>query len=138
MDDEQKEVILEPNYENTAKFAAEQLRLHGYTFGAAVPVISFIEQIRYLTQKNPEAVQRIIDWLARIPQAGSDWDKMIAGWERIGQVETDNDGQYVIYTGVYEEERPPKQERKMYEPKRSWVDNLSPVDRKDMKDAGRL
>lgn len=136
MDDEQKEVVLEPNYENTAKFAAEQFRLHGYTFGSTVPVISFIEQIRYLTQTNPEAVQRIIDWLARIP-VGSDWDKMMAGWERIGQVELDNDGQYVIYTGVYEDEGP-KPEKKMYEPKRSWVDSLSPVDRKDMKDAGRL
>lgn len=55
---------LEPNWEGTALFFAQGLRDH--TFKQTSPaVISFIEQIRYLTQTNPEAVARIIEVLER-------------------------------------------------------------------------
>jgi len=56
-----KEIILTPNYENTAKFFAQNLQYHEFDRGAHEPIISFIEQIRYLTQTDLPAVQRVID-----------------------------------------------------------------------------
>lgn len=53
-------ITLEPEWENTALFFAECMRNHDFEIGANAPVISFIEQIRYLQQTEPEALERII------------------------------------------------------------------------------
>lgn len=58
-----REVVLEPNYENTAFFFALGLRHHNFDKGATDPVISFIEQIRYLAQTDLPAIERIIQKL---------------------------------------------------------------------------
>lgn len=54
-------INLEPNYENTAKWFARALRDHSFDLGATDPVVSFIEQIRYLTKTDLPSVQRVID-----------------------------------------------------------------------------
>lgn len=64
-EDDVREVVLTPNYENTAAFAATALRDHQYDQGATAPIVSLIEQIRYLTQTDLPAVQRIIERLER-------------------------------------------------------------------------
>lgn len=58
-------IKLEPDWENTALYFAECLRNHDFEKGAGVPVISFIEQIRYLQQTKPEALERIMEELKR-------------------------------------------------------------------------
>jgi len=58
-------ITLEPNYEVTAQYFAEVLSQHGFEKNAREPVISLIEQIRYLSLTDRDAVQRIIDRLAR-------------------------------------------------------------------------
>lgn len=45
-----KEISLEPNWERTAAWHANALRTHSFDFGATEPIVSFIQQIRYLTQ----------------------------------------------------------------------------------------
>lgn len=55
------EILLTPNYENTAKWFAHALKDHSFDRGANQPIISFIEQIRYLTQTDLPAVQRVIN-----------------------------------------------------------------------------
>lgn len=57
------EINLEPNWENTARWFAQALTMHDFDRGAFEPTISFIEQIRYLTQTDLPAVQRLIDEL---------------------------------------------------------------------------
>ena len=53
-------IILEPNWENTAMWFAQAMKFHDFEYAAKEPIVSFIEQIRYLTQTDPEAVERII------------------------------------------------------------------------------
>lgn len=60
------EIRLDPNYENTAKFFARAFTDHSFDQGATEPVVSFIEQIRYLTQTDLPAVQRVIDSISGI------------------------------------------------------------------------
>lgn len=54
-------ITLEPDWENTALWFAEALRTHSFNKGAKEPIISFIEQIRYLTLTDPDAVKRIME-----------------------------------------------------------------------------
>lgn len=58
-----EEIDLTPNYENTAAFIATVLRDHSFEKFATEPVVSLIEQVRYLTQTDPDAVERIINRL---------------------------------------------------------------------------
>lgn len=60
-----KEVVITPNYEKTAEFFARGLVTHSFDNGAKGPIISFIQQIRYLSQTDPSAVQRILDRLEK-------------------------------------------------------------------------
>lgn len=56
-----KEVILTPNYEQTAAFIAHQLTQKSFEEKAGYnPVISLIEQVRYLYQTDPTAVERLL------------------------------------------------------------------------------
>lgn len=55
-----KTVQITPNYENTAAFFATGLREHLFTRGSREPIISLVEQIRYLTQTDPGAVERLL------------------------------------------------------------------------------
>jgi hypothetical protein len=59
------EIILEPNWENTALWFAHAFRFNDFEKGAKDPIISFIEQIRYLSITDPEAVERILANLKR-------------------------------------------------------------------------
>jgi len=43
-----KVVVIPPNYENVAAWHANALVTHSFEFGARKPMVSFIEQIRYL------------------------------------------------------------------------------------------
>ena len=55
-----KEILLEPNWENTALWFAQGLKFHDFEKAAKDPIVSFIEQIRYLTLTDPQAVERIL------------------------------------------------------------------------------
>lgn len=55
-----REVTIEPNWEGTATFFARALAEHTFEKNAYGPVASFIEQIRYLSHKDPDAVERLI------------------------------------------------------------------------------
>lgn len=57
---EMKTIRLDPNWEATALWFAFALREHSFERNAREPIRSFIEQIRYLTQTDPEAVERIL------------------------------------------------------------------------------
>lgn len=57
----EKTITLTPNWENTARWFAHAFTTHSFDSGAKAPIGSFIEQIRYLTQTDPDAVQRLID-----------------------------------------------------------------------------
>lgn len=59
------EIILEPNWENTALWFANAMKFHDFEYASKEPIISFIEQIRYLTLTDPEAVARILEKLRR-------------------------------------------------------------------------
>lgn len=59
------EVILEPNWENTALWFAHAMKFHDFEYAAKEPIASFIEQIRYLTLTDPAAVERILEKLRR-------------------------------------------------------------------------
>jgi hypothetical protein len=56
-------INLTPEWENTALWFAEVLKQHGFERDKSGPIITFIEQIRYLTQTDIDAVQRIIEKL---------------------------------------------------------------------------
>lgn len=59
-----KSIALEPpDYEGTARFLAEGLRTHSFNYGAAAPVVSFIEHIRYLDRKSPDEVEKLLNEL---------------------------------------------------------------------------
>lgn len=53
-------VKVDPNYEATAEYFAKAFIDHEFDRGKSLPVISFIEQIRYLTQTDLPAVERLI------------------------------------------------------------------------------
>jgi hypothetical protein len=57
----EKTVTLTPNWEGTARWFAHAFVTHSFDRGAKAPICSFIDQIRYLTQTDPDAVQRLID-----------------------------------------------------------------------------
>lgn len=56
-------VNIEPEWENTALWFANALAQHGFERDAYSPVVSLIEQVRYLTQTDPDAVERILNKL---------------------------------------------------------------------------
>ena len=58
-------VTLEPNWEVTCEWFARALAEHAFDRFATGPVISFIEQVRYLTLTDPAAVARIIERVTR-------------------------------------------------------------------------
>ena len=58
-------VTLEPNWEATCEWFARALAEHAFDRFATGPVISFIEQVRYLTLTEPAAVARIIERVSR-------------------------------------------------------------------------
>lgn len=63
--DETKTIVITPEWESTAEWFAVALAQHSFERDARGPVISFIEQIRYLTLTDPEAVARIIERLSK-------------------------------------------------------------------------
>lgn len=56
-----------PEWNNTAAFTATALRDHEFQRGAAEPVVSLIEMVRYLAVNDPPAIERLI---ARVQRAG--------------------------------------------------------------------
>ncbi len=59
------EIILTPNWEATCEWFARALSEHAFDRFARQPVISFIEQVRYLALTDPEALSRVIVRLGR-------------------------------------------------------------------------
>jgi hypothetical protein len=60
---DQETITLEPNWENTTRWFARGLSEHAFDKGALSPVISFIEQVRYLAHRDPEALERVLNEL---------------------------------------------------------------------------
>ena len=60
-----EEIDITPNFEVTAEFFAGIYIEQGYERFAGSPMVSLIQQIRFLMQTDPDAVQRIIDNLSR-------------------------------------------------------------------------
>jgi hypothetical protein len=67
-------INIEPNYEMTAKFLGESI-IGGFHERPALALYSFTEQIRYLTQRDLPAVQRIIDHFKRLDDEFSQEDQ---------------------------------------------------------------
>ena len=57
-------ITVEPEWEGMCEWFARALAEHAFDRFATDPVISLIEQVRYLTQTDTNAVARIIDSLA--------------------------------------------------------------------------
>jgi len=53
-------ITLEPNWEATCEWFARALAEHAFDRFATAPVISFIEQVRYLALTDPGALERVI------------------------------------------------------------------------------
>lgn len=62
------EVNLPPHWPNLLRWWAHQMSSHSFNPGALSPVISFIEQIRYLSLTDPEEVNRILEELKETAQ----------------------------------------------------------------------
>lgn len=62
-----RQVVITPNWENTAAYFATALVHHDFDYGAREPVVSFIEQVRYLALNDPAALERVI---ARVKGGG--------------------------------------------------------------------
>lgn len=60
-----KYVTLEPNWPNTLRWQANAYITNSFEFGAVSPMISLIEQVRYLTQKDPDTLEDILNELRR-------------------------------------------------------------------------
>jgi len=58
-----KSIVITPNWEATTEWFARNLREWGFEKNAHEPVISLIEQVRYLQQTDPEALDRVIERL---------------------------------------------------------------------------
>jgi hypothetical protein len=58
-------ITIEPEWNNTAAYFAAGLRDHAFERGATEPIVSFIEQVRYLTQTDLPAVERLIERVKR-------------------------------------------------------------------------
>lgn len=56
-------ITVEPNWENLLAWHANALVTHSFKYGAREPVASFMQQVIHLHQKNPRAVERIIERL---------------------------------------------------------------------------
>ena len=53
-------VNIEPEWENTCEWFAHVLIEHGFEQWAYSPVISFMEQVRYLALTDADALERIL------------------------------------------------------------------------------
>jgi hypothetical protein len=56
-----KTIRVEPDWEATCEWFARALAEHAFHQNETNPVISFIEQVRYLAQTDPQALARIIE-----------------------------------------------------------------------------
>ena len=59
--DAREYIVITPEWANTARWFASALAGHSFDRGARSPIGSFMEQIRYLHQTDPDELQRIID-----------------------------------------------------------------------------
>jgi len=59
-------IELTPNWEVTTEWFARVIAEHGFNRSAREPIVSFIEQVRYLALTDPAALERVIaklrDW----------------------------------------------------------------------------
>jgi hypothetical protein len=65
MSDQPDTIILTPNWEATCEWFALVLIQHGFDRNARGPVISFIEQARYLALTDPQALERVLERIRR-------------------------------------------------------------------------
>ena len=61
-------VVITPEWESTARYFATALRDHSFQQGANGPVISFIEQVRYLQVTNPDGLEALLTYLKAQPE----------------------------------------------------------------------
>jgi len=66
-----KFVRLEPNWRNTLRYFANAHVWHNFEQGKVEPMISLIEQVRYLALKQPDDLEAVLEELRG--QAGSPW-----------------------------------------------------------------
>lgn len=53
-------INITPDWEVTTEWFARVLREHGFERNAREPILSFIEQVRYLALTDPDALDRIV------------------------------------------------------------------------------
>lgn len=58
-------ITLEPQWEGLTEWHARALAEHAFERFAKEPVVTFIEQVRYLALTDPEALERILARLKR-------------------------------------------------------------------------
>jgi hypothetical protein len=58
-------VNLEPEWEPTCEWFAEAMAQHTFEQWAYSPVVSFMEQVRFLALTDPDALERIMERLKR-------------------------------------------------------------------------
>ena len=58
-------IIVEPNWEPLCLWYALALAEHAFEEDNRLPLISFIEQVRYLALADPDALVRVIERLRR-------------------------------------------------------------------------
>lgn len=56
-------ITLTPEWEGTCEWFARALREHAFEKNAKEPIVSFIEQVRYLALTDPAALERVLDRL---------------------------------------------------------------------------
>lgn len=60
-------ITLEPYWPNVLRFFATGLVMHDFERGAYAPVVSLIEQVRYLHQTDPQELAKILEELRGRP-----------------------------------------------------------------------
>ena len=58
-------ITLTPEWEATTEWFARVFREHGFERDARGPMVSFIEQVRYLALTDPDALDRVIERLSK-------------------------------------------------------------------------
>ena len=56
-------IVITPEWESTCEWFARAFREHAFEKDARAPIISFIEQVRYLALTDPAALERIMERL---------------------------------------------------------------------------
>jgi len=56
-------IILDPDFPAVLRYFAWSLKYHNFEAGAKDPIVSFIEQVRFMYQSDPDELEKILDEL---------------------------------------------------------------------------